>query len=201
MIDVAVQMDDPVRLLLLYFILPVWFAAGLADYFCHRATDIAHTAGWKESLLHLLMFTEVAIPLLMCLFFEINALIFAVMIIAFLAHEATALWDVSFAITRRYVSPIEQHVHSFLEMIPLMAGSFVAVLHWQQLLALFGLGHEGARFELALKAPPLPVTYIAAVLAGALFLEFLPYVEELVRGLRARTSADDVGTGKATRST
>jgi hypothetical protein len=123
----------------------------------------------------------------MCLFFEINALTFAVMIIAFLAHEATALWDVNFAITRRYVSPIEQHVHSFLEMIPLMAGAFVAVLHWQQLLALFGFGQEVARFEIALKAPPLPVAYVSTVLLGALFLEFLPYVEELVRGLRARS--------------
>jgi hypothetical protein len=133
------------------------------------------------------MFAEVAIPVLMCLFFEINALTFAAMIIAFLAHEATALWDVSFAITRRYVSPIEQHVHSFLEMIPLMAGAFVAVLHWQQLLALFGFGREVARFEVALKAPPLPIGYISAVLAGALLLEFLPYVEELLRGLRARS--------------
>jgi hypothetical protein len=25
-------MDDPVRLLLLYFIMPLWFAAGFADY-------------------------------------------------------------------------------------------------------------------------------------------------------------------------
>jgi hypothetical protein len=60
------------------------------------------------------MFGEFAIPILMCLFFEINALTFAVMIVAFLAHEATALWDVSYAIKHRYVSPLEQHVHSFL---------------------------------------------------------------------------------------
>jgi hypothetical protein len=179
-------MDDPVRLLLLYFILPVWFLAGVADYLCHRASDIAHTAGWKESIFHLVMFGEAAVPLLMCLFLEINALTFAVMIVAFIAHEVTALWDVSFAIARRYISPIEQHVHSFLEMIPLMAGAFVAVLHWPQLLALFGLGSEAARFDMAWKQDPLPVGYIVAVLSASLFLELLPYVEELVRGLRAR---------------
>jgi hypothetical protein len=179
-------MDDPVRLLLLYFILPVWLLAGIADYLCHRATDIAHTSGWKESIFHLAMFGEVAIPLLMCLFLEINALTFAVMIVAFVAHELTALWDVSFAITRRHVSPIEQHVHSFLEMIPLMAGAFVAVLHWPQLLALFGLGAEAARFDITWKDAPLPASYIVAVLAAALLLELLPYLEELVRGLRAR---------------
>src|SRR3954462_13730227 len=99
--------DDPVRILLLYFIMPVWFLAGLADYLCHRAADIEHTAGPKESLLHLLMFAEVAGPLLMCLFFEINALVFTVMIAGFIAHEATALWDVSYAIDHRYVSPVE----------------------------------------------------------------------------------------------
>jgi hypothetical protein len=179
-------MDDPVRTLLLYFIIPVWFLAGVADYLCHRASDIAHTAGWKESVLHLLMFGEVAVPLLMCLFLEVNALTFAVMIVAFLAHEATALWDVSFAITRRYVAPIEQHVHSFLEMVPLMAGAFVAVLHWPQLLALFGFGSQAARFDLGLKPEPLPAAYVVAILAAALFLEFLASVEELFRGLRAR---------------
>jgi hypothetical protein len=178
-------MRDPALILLLYFIMPLWFAAGFADYLCHRATDIEHTAGWRESLLHLLMYAEVAIPLLMCLFLEINALVFAVMIVAFLAHEATALWDVSYAIKYRNVSPIEQHVHSFLEMIPLMAGAFVAVLHWPQLLALFGLGSEPARFTIEWKDEPLPVAYIVTVLVGAFVLELLPYLEELWRGLRA----------------
>jgi hypothetical protein len=182
-------MEDPVRLLLLYFIMPLWFLAGLADYLCHRATDIEHTSGWKESILHLVMFGEVAIPLLLCLFFEINALIFGVMIVCFILHEATALWDVSFAVKHRNVTPIEQHVHSFLEMIPLMAGAFVAVLHWPQLLALFGMGGEAARFDLTLKQAPLPTGYIIAVLAGALLLEVLPYLEELFRGLRARRTA------------
>jgi hypothetical protein len=71
-------------------------------------TDIEHTTGAKVSLIHLLMFGEVALPLLAGLFLEINALIIALMIVAFLAHEVTALWDVSYAVTRRYVSPVEQ---------------------------------------------------------------------------------------------
>jgi hypothetical protein len=181
-------MNDPTQVLLLYFIMPVWFVAGLADYLCHRATDIEHNAGPKESLLHLLMFGEFAVPILMCLFFEINALVFAVMIVAFLAHEVTALWDVSYAIERRYVSPLEQHVHSFLEMIPLMAGLIVAIQHWGQFLALFGLGTETAHFTLQLKTDPLPVLYIVLVLGSTLLLDLLPYLEELWRGIRARTA-------------
>lgn len=111
------------------------------------------------------------------------------MIAAFFTHEATALWDVSYAIERRYVSPLEQHVHSFLEMIPLMAGSFVAVLHWPQLLALFGLGTEPARFAISWKPEPLPITYVAAVLGAALLFELLPYLEELWRAWRAKACA------------
>jgi len=178
-------MSDPTQTLLLYFIMPVWFLAGFADYLCHRATNIAHTAGWKESLFHLVMFAEMAVPILMCLFLEINALVFAVMIAAFIAHEATALWDVSYAIDKRYVSPFEQHVHSFLEMIPLMAGSFVAVLHSAQFIALFGLGSETPRFSIEWKSDPVPILYVFSTLGAALLLELLPYLEEFLRGLRA----------------
>jgi hypothetical protein len=105
---------------LLYFVLPLWLAAGLADYLCHRASGIARTSGYKESLLHLLMFAEIAVPLLAALFLEINALIILLMIAGFVVHQLTALWDVSFAIDKRDVAPLEQHVHSFLEMLPLI---------------------------------------------------------------------------------
>ena len=178
-------MTDPALTVLLYFILPLWFVAGFADWLCHRATDIEGTAGAKESLIHLLMFGEIAVPLLAALFFEINALIIALMIAAFLVHEVTALWDVSYAVTRRKVTPVEQHVHSFLEMLPLMGTAFVAVLHWPQLLALIGAGPEPARFDLTWKREPLPIAYIAVVLVAALLFELLPYLEELRRGLRA----------------
>ena len=52
------MLSDPVVLILLYFILPVWLAAGFADWLCHRAAHIETTSGAKESMLHLLMFAE-----------------------------------------------------------------------------------------------------------------------------------------------
>jgi hypothetical protein len=67
------------------------------------------------------MFAEVGLPLLAAMFLNISAFIIAVMILMFFVHEATAMWDVIYATTARTVTPIEQHVHSFLEMIPLMA--------------------------------------------------------------------------------
>ncbi|WP_292124191.1 hypothetical protein [Mesorhizobium sp.] len=114
------MLNDPMVLILMYFVMPIWLIAGFADWLCHRATHIESTTGAKESLIHLLMFVEVGIPLLAAMFLEVNSLIIALMMVVFLAHEATAIWDVRYATTARTVSPVEQHVHSFLEMIPLM---------------------------------------------------------------------------------
>src|SRR5947208_16853774 len=52
------MISDPVQFALLYFIMPLWFLAGVADWLCHRASDIEHTPGAKESIIHLLMFAE-----------------------------------------------------------------------------------------------------------------------------------------------
>jgi hypothetical protein len=170
---------------LMYFVLPLWLAAGFADYLCHRRAAIAVRSGAKESLIHLLLFGEMAVPVLGAIFFEIDALVIAAMIAAFLLHEATALWDVSYATATREVTQIEQHVHSFLEMMPLTALVLVVILHWPQFAALFGLGTESARFALVLKQPPLPWLYVGVIFAAILLFEVLPYIEELVRGLRA----------------
>ena len=178
--------SEVAELTLLYFVLPLWLAAGFADYLCHRATSIELTSGYKESLIHLLMFAEVAVPLLAAIFLEIDALVIATMIAGFIAHQLTALWDISFANDKRPIPPIEQQVHSFLELLPLMGILVLIIFDWQQFLSLFGLGPESARFGIALKPDPLPVTYVAAFLSAALMFEILPYLEELVRGLRAR---------------
>jgi hypothetical protein len=183
------MLNDPTLLILMYFILPVWLMAGFADWLCHRASNIERTTGAKESLLHLLMFAELGLPLLAAIFLQINAGIIALMIIAFFIHEATALWDVNYAVTARDVTPIEQHVHSFLEMIPLMAILFVVSRHWEQFLALFGFGAEAARFDLAWKEPPLPATYVLSIMTAILLFELIPYIEEFLRGLRANRGA------------
>ena len=127
-----------------------------------------------------------AVPVLAAIFLEINALIILIMIIALLLHEATAIWDVRYAYATRTVAPVEQHVHSVLEMLPLMGLLIIVTLHWGQFLALFGLGSEVADFGLRLKEPPLPFLYVALMLSLVLVFEILPYVEELVRTLRYR---------------
>ncbi|MBZ9891616.1 diguanylate cyclase [Mesorhizobium sp. BR1-1-3] len=179
------MLSGPTVLILMYFLLPVWLVAGFADWLCHRASHIESTTGAKESLIHLLMFAEVGVPLLAAMFLEVNALVIAVMIVTFFIHEATAMWDVRYATTARRVTPIEQHVHSFLEMIPLMGLVSVVSLHWTQFLALFGAGPETARFDIVWKSQQLPLIYIVCVMAVIVLFELLPYVEKFVRGLRA----------------
>ncbi|MBG0795002.1 diguanylate cyclase [Methylocystis sp. H62] len=177
--------QDPTLLVLMYFVVPVWLMAGFADWLCHRAANIETTSGAKESVLHLLLFAEVAGPFLAALLLDINALVLAFMIVMFFVHEATTLWDLSYAVNLREITPIEQHVHSYLEMMPLMGVLLVAARHWPQFLALFGFGDEAPRFDIALKAPPLPLAYIISALVAALLFAVLPYTEELWRGLRA----------------
>jgi hypothetical protein len=184
-VERAVDSAALTRRFLLYYIVPLWLAAGIADWICHRATDIEHTTGAKESLLHLLMLAEASIPVLAGFFLEVTTPVAALMIASFFLHEATALWDVSYAVTRRNVTPIEQHVHSFLEMVPLMAVSFVAVLHWPQFKALIGQRNEPADLSIRPKNEPLPPGYVPAALGSMSLLEVLPYLEELVRTLRA----------------
>ena len=173
---------DPAILILLYFILPIWLLAGCADWLCHRAAHIATTTGAKESILHLLMFAEIGLPLLAAIFLQINAGIIAFMIVAFFIHEATALWDVSYAVTARDVTPVEQHVHSFLEIIPLMAILFVISLHWGQFQSLFGFGPEIARFNLTWKEESLPASYVFSIMTVILLFELIPYIEEFFVG-------------------
>ncbi|MFC4273673.1 diguanylate cyclase [Achromobacter aloeverae] len=189
MSDSATLANDPVLALLLYLVLPLWLLAGFADWLCHRRSDIAHTAGMRESLLHLLMFSEIAVPLLACLFLEINASVFLLIVVCFFLHEATALWDVSYAGRRRRITTFEQHVHSFLEILPLAATLLLAVRHWGQFLAMWGLGQETAEWRLRMKADPLPAAEVIGILAAAVVMEIIPYLEELWRGWQAGRGA------------
>jgi hypothetical protein len=173
------------RAFLMYFVVPLWIAAGTADAACHRASDIETTSGPKESALHILMLAEVGIPLMAAMFLEVTSPVLALLIASFILHELTALWDVSYAVKRREVTPIEQHVHSFLEMIPLMAASVTAILHWKQFLSLTGIRRDPQDFRIMLKKRPLPIAYSATVIASVMLLEGLPYIYEFIRGVRA----------------
>src|SRR4051812_47845454 len=82
---------------LLYFVIPLWLAAGFADYLFHRRSHIERTSGTRESLSHLVMLSEGAVAVVPGLFFEVNALLLVVAVVALIAHTVTAWIDVAFA--------------------------------------------------------------------------------------------------------
>jgi hypothetical protein len=163
---------------------------GLLDWYCHRRTRIEKTAGTHESMIHTFMMAETSIPVMMGLFLDVNALVLAMMITAFFVHEATALWDVAYAEGRREVTPNEQHIHSFLEVIPFMAVSFMICLHWKQFRALMGVGKEPVRFNLRLKKQPLSPRYVSMLLSSLGATVGLPYAEEFWRCYRTDRTLD-----------
>jgi hypothetical protein len=173
------------RNFLMYFVLPIWLASGFADWLCHRETDIETTTGAKETFIHLLQLSEMGAATMAGLFLEITSPVLTLMILSFFAHEATALWDVSYAVKARNVTFIEQHVHSFLEMLPLMSLVMISALHWPQVLGLFGLEGHKPDWSIRLKKDPLPAGYIAAILGATVLTAWLPYLEELWRDWRA----------------
>jgi hypothetical protein len=172
--------------LLGFVVIPVWMGTGVADYFCHRASDIAHTSGVRESLMHLVQFALVGTPLTVALFLRVDAGLLLVMLISLVLHHAVAYIDVRYANATRRVRPIEQMVHSFLEIMPIMAFLLAAIISFDQLKALFGFGNTSADFAFRLRRPLPPVWYIAAVLSGAFLFNLIPYLEEFLRCLRAR---------------
>ena len=170
--------------LVLGLLLPLWVAFGVADWACHRAADIEHTAGWRESFMHLMLIGQAGAAVLAGLFFEINALILSIMIVLFLVHELTTYWDVGYANPKRFISPIEQRVQDYLTAIPMAVLLIVCVIHSDQFTALFGLGTEKADFSLQWKSQPLPMWYLAIWLPAS-SINALVYLQEFVRCLRA----------------
>jgi hypothetical protein len=169
-------------LLLGLLVLPLWIAAGLADYFCHRAAQISKNSGTLESVFHLIQFSLVGLPVTIGLFFRSNAGFFLLCALCILLHHGAAYIDVRYANGTRKVTPLEQMVHSFLELLPITAFLLLATAEWSQFLAAVYGVEEAPRFSFELRLMSAP--YIAAILSAAFFLNFIPYLEEFVRCVR-----------------
>ncbi len=181
----ADDVESAGRRILLYGVLPLWFVPGVADWLMHRRSHIEETSGTRESLVHALMMTEAGVPVAAGLLAEVNPLVLSLMGAAGVAHGATALWDVAIAVEDREVHPVEQHIHSFLEVLPLTAAAFTACLHWDKVrAALRGAGGPDD-WRLLPKRHPLPPSYLAAIAGSVGLFVALPYGEELVRCVRA----------------
>ena len=174
---------------LLGILAPVWLLAGAADWACHRAQRIEHSAGLRESALHLAMLAELGVAVLVALLLEITAAALLLMLVACIAHELTTWADLAWASSKRTVPWYEQAVHGLQQVLPWAGLAGLAILHPEPALALVGLGDASAPWSLRWKDAPLPGAYLAGFLGAALVLVVGPFAAEFVRCWRARHRA------------
>src|SRR6478735_11743525 len=165
-------MEDNARLVLMYVVFPVWVAAGLADWACHRRTRIESTSGIRENFFHWLLLAEIGVAMLAVALLEVNAAILLLVFACFLAHELTTWIELQFVSPLREVTPTEQMIHSFLEMLPLLSLALLAVGHWGQVLSL--LDESMPDFGLRFKDEPWPSAYLWAAFGAAAVFNGLP---------------------------
>ena len=174
-------MADAARFVLMYAMLPLWIAAGLADWACHRRAGIEHTAGLRENLFHWLLFAQIGVGMAAVALFEVNGAVLLIVLAAFLVHEATAYVELRYAVSMRRVEPFEQMVHSFLELLPLASLGLLAVIY-------LGQSPVPGRFELVLewKREPWPPGYLVGAMAAVTVFNVLPLAEEAWRCISSR---------------
>ncbi|MES2977454.1 MAG: hypothetical protein V4731_03450 [Pseudomonadota bacterium] len=177
-----------VRPLLIYGVLPLWILSGLLDWWCHRRTDIAHTGGVGENLFHWLMFFLMGAGVMAAVLLQTNAALVLLGLALFVAHEAVVYLELRFALPLRRVGALEQMVHSFQEILPLL-GLFL-------LATTIAPGSAGWQ-DLALRwrDEPVPPRMLAALFFAVGVCNFLPLFEELLRCVRARPRPRPVGSG------
>ena len=174
------------RYSLMYGVLPLWILAGLADWGCHRRTSIERTSGLRESAFHFVLFGQMGLGGLAALLLEINGGVLVLFAMLFCLHEVTTWFELRFVQPLRHITPTEQMVHSFMEIIPLAGLVMLGALHPQQLTSLFSSAPTD--WQLQLKAEPLPATYLVLAVGGVFLLNLLPLMEEAYRCWRVRAS-------------
>jgi hypothetical protein len=155
----------------------VWLVAGLVDYFCHRRTNIETTSGASESWLHLVQFLLLGLALLLGTLLAVTPLVLVLIVVIVCTHSVVALWDVSYTQGRRFISPLEQHVHGYMEVLPVVAVGLLAILNWDDITA--------SPWTLQWKPRPLAATGTLALLASFCVIAGIPIVEELLRTSRS----------------
>jgi hypothetical protein len=157
----------------------VWLSAGLCDFICHRRTDLPHTSGVAESFAHLLQLGLLGTAIVVGLAFEPGRATICAMLVLVVAHAGVGYWDTRIAFQRRRVSlPIEQHIHSVLDMAPIIAFGWVVARSWPA--AVNGDWH------VALRMPALPASVWVAVLLPAALLCVLPAIAEFRAAVAAK---------------
>lgn len=184
---------DLVRLLLAFVWVPLLMLSGVLDWACHRHLRIEHTAGLHESLLHLVMVALIGTAILAALYLDPTAGLLCVLLAALVLHDITYAMDLRVALASRTIPALEQWVHGFQHLLPWAGLAGIMALAPEQTLALVGASDTPPDWSLRLKSPLPPAAYTAALLAGALVLNVLPFLSEARRSARAAARAKAEG--------
>ena len=174
--------EMPTELWLAYCAYLVWLVAGLGDFIRHWHTDLPHTSGTAESAAHLVQLGLLGVAIVLGLAFEMGPAIALAMLGLVVAHAAVGYLDTRIAFSRRrVVSPAEQHIHSVLDMAPIVGLAWLLASTWPAAVA--------AGWPLQLRQPVLPVSLWLAVLVPATVLCVVPALLEFRAAWRAQHQA------------
>ncbi|WP_133407228.1 diguanylate cyclase [Parashewanella tropica] len=166
---------------LLYFFLPLWGIAGFVDWCCHRATKIESTSGIKETIMHSIMGIQMGIPIVLCLIFDVNALILIICFLTWILHEVVAHMDVHYASPRRKISIWEMHAHTYLGSLPLYMLTSIVLINWDHFVKLITMDLTGEMTFRLLENPHGTPSYLPAYLTFMSIVCIFPYMEENIR--------------------
>ena len=136
-------------------------------------------------MLHAGQYVQIAAGVAISVLLEVTSLVLILVIGLALLHLATGYLDIAFTTGRRYISPPEQHVHSYMEILPLVATALLVVLYWSSFAAIFNA--DLASWTLTRREEPLPAHALAAVAAG-IGLVGIAIAEEYLRCAAAARS-------------
>jgi lysylphosphatidylglycerol synthetase-like protein (DUF2156 family) len=157
----------------------IWLSAGFGDFICHRVTDLPHTSGVAESFTHLLQLAILGLAFVIGLVFEMGTTITLVVGALVAGHAIVGYWDTRIAFRRRRVLlPVEQHIHSVLDMAPIVAFAWIIARTWPEVVS--------RNWNVELRMPAASVSTWLALLIPATVLCVVPALVEFRASLKAR---------------
>lgn len=126
-------MADPMLLAYLGYL--AWLLAGFGDFMCHRRADLPHTSGLRESVLHLVQLALIGSAIVLGVLFEIGRTVAVILLSVVIAHALIGYLDTRVAFAKRVLVPLEQHLHSVLDMAPWIAFACAVALGWPDAIA------------------------------------------------------------------
>lgn len=139
----------------------IWLIAGSLDFWCHRRTHLAQTSGLAESVFHLVQLALIAVAAFVAMCFEVGRAVAVVLLIAAIAHAIVGFVDTRCAFRSRVLLPVEQHLHSMLDMAPWIALAWVVIATWPKAIE--------PGWQWVLREPPLdPLLWLGVMVPGVL---------------------------------